>query len=154
MPRLVPAMTEKHFDIAKRDDLTHRDADRPDRDPDVVAADGAYGGHRENSRISTGRDDVRDRRAGGISDMDRAAGCHQRTVAAAHCMDRRSRRVVRIPRPVFPGAALRASGGSGPAELSLAAADRAVFVAAAGRAAGAAPYHRGIARARRHAAAP
>src|SRR5229473_1676609 len=136
MPRLVPAMTEKHFDIAKRDDLTHRDADRPDRDPDVVAADGAYGGHRENSRISTGRDDVRDRRAGGISDMDRG-----------------SRRVVRIPRPVFPGAALRASGGSGPAELSLAAVDRAVFVAAAGRAAGAAPHHRSTARARRHGAA-
>src|SRR5258708_37965618 len=111
MPRLVPAMTEKHFDIAKRDDLTHRDADRPDRDPDVVAADGAYGGHRENSRISTGRGDVRDRRACGISDTDRGAGCHQRTVAAAHCMDRRSAREVGIPPPVFPCAALVAPGG-------------------------------------------
>src|ERR1700730_755023 len=67
------------------DDLTHRHADRPDRDPDVVVADGTDGGYRENSRISTGRDDVRDRRAGGVSDMDRAAGCHQRIAAATAC---------------------------------------------------------------------
>src|SRR6202171_3225732 len=107
------------------DDLTHRHADRTDRDPDVVAADGAYGGHREDSCISTGRDDVRYRRAGGIPDLDRTAGCHQRFAAAAHGMDRRSRRVVRISCAVFPGAALRASGRSRAAELSLAEIGRA-----------------------------
>src|ERR1700682_4091994 len=88
--RFGPAMTEKYFDIrsriiAKSDDTTHRYPYRTDRDPDVVAAGGADGGHRENSGIPTGDDDIRDRRAGGIPDMDRAAGCDQRVVAAARC---------------------------------------------------------------------
>ena len=134
------------------DDLTYRHADRTDRDPDVVAAGGADGGDGQNPGVSTGGDDVRDRRAGGVPDLDRAAGCRPRIVATAPCMDRRGRWSVRLSRTLFSGAAFRASGRSRVVELSLAAADRAVFVAAAGRTAGAAPYHRRRAWTDRHGA--
>ena len=77
----------------------------------------------------------------------------RRAAAAAAGVDRRRRRPVRLSRAVFPGAALRAAGRSGAAELSLAAVDRAVLVAVAGRAAGAASHHRRAARACRHGAA-
>src|SRR3977135_1516986 len=136
----------------KVDDLTQRHADRPDRDPDVVAAGGADGGHRQNPGVSTGGDDVRDRGAGGIPDLDRAAGCRQRIVATAPGMDRRGRWSVRLSRTLLSGAALRAPGRSRVVELSLAAVDRAVFVAAAGRTAGAAPYPRRRAWTDRHGA--
>ena len=79
--------------------------------------------------------------------------CDPRVAAAAAGVDRRRRRSVRLSRAVFSGAALRAAGRSRPAELSLAAVDRAVLVAAAGRAAGAASYRRRAARACRHGAA-
>src|SRR5258707_4764730 len=123
------------------DDLTYRHADRTDCDPDVVAADDADGCDRQNPGVSTGGDDVRDRRAGGIPDLDRAAGCRQRIVATAPCMDRRGRWSVRLSRTLFSGAALRAPGRSRVVELSLAAVDRAAFVASPGRTAGPAPYH-------------
>ena len=76
-----------------------------------------------------------------------------RVAAAADGLDRRGRRPVRLSRAVFSGAALRAAGGSRPVELSLAALDRAVFVAVARRAAQAAPYRRRAVGARRHGAA-
>src|SRR6266480_731822 len=76
----------------------NRHADRTDRDPDVVAAGGADGGHGQNPGVSTGGDDVRDRRAGGIPDLDRAAGCRQQIVAAAPGMDRWGRWSVRLSR--------------------------------------------------------
>ena len=72
--------------------------------------------------------------------------------AAAAGLDRRRRRAVRLSRAVFPGVALRAAGRGRAVELSLAAADRAVFVAAARRTAGAASHHRRGARACRHGA--
>src|SRR6266852_1464300 len=149
---LAPSDVQLHIGNDEVDDPTHRHADRTDRDPDVVAAGGADGGDRQNPGISTGGDDVRDRRAGGIPDLDRAAGCHQRIVATAPCMDRRGWWPVRLSRPLFSGAALRAPGRSRVVELSLAAVDRAVFGAAAGRTAGAAPYHRRSARTDRHGA--
>src|SRR3979409_1482126 len=90
------------------DDPAHRYADRTDRDPDVVAARRADGGDGKNPGLPTGGDDVRDRRAGGVPDMDRTAGCGPRVVAAAGSMDRRGRWPVRISCAVFPGAALRA----------------------------------------------
>src|SRR5258706_11244457 len=120
------------------DDLTHRNPDRTDRDPDVVAAGGTDGGDRENSGVSTGGDDVRDRSGRCVRKLDLAARCLQRASAAAAGMDRRGRWPLRLSRAVFPGAALRTPGGSRPVELSLAAVDRAVFLAAARRAAGAA----------------
>ena len=73
----------------------------------------------------------------GIFDLARPARRVRRAEAAAAGLDRRRRRTVRLSRAVFPGAALCAAGRSGPVELSLAAVDRAVLVAAAGRAAGA-----------------
>src|SRR5260370_24177108 len=134
------------------DDLTYRHADRTDRDPDVVAADGADGCDRQNPGVSTGGDDVRDRRAGGVPDLDRAAGCRPRIVATAPCMGRRGRWSVRLSPALFSGAAFRAPGRSRVVEISLAAAGRAVFVAAARRTAGAAPYHRRRAWTDRHGA--
>src|ERR1700722_6053306 len=110
------------------DDLPPRGADRTDRDPDVVAAGGADGGDREDPRLSTGGDDVRDRCAGGVADMDRAAGGARRSVATARGMGCRGRLTVRVSRAVFSGAAFRAAGRSRAAELSLAAVDRAVFI--------------------------
>src|SRR5947209_116798 len=121
-------------------------------EPDVVAAGGADGGHGQNSRIPAGGDDVRDRRGGGIPDMDPAPGCDQRIAPTARCLGGGGRWPVRLSRAVFPGAAFCAAGRSRPVELSLAASDRAVFGAAAGRTAGAAPHHRRRARARRHRA--
>ena len=88
-----------------------------------------------------------------FADLDRAARRRRRAAAAAARMDRRRRRPVRLSRAVFPGAALRAAGRSRAVELSLAAADRAVLVAAAGRAAGAASHRRRAARTRRHGVA-
>src|SRR6266852_426426 len=69
--------------------------------------------------------------------MDPAPGCDQRIAAAACCLGRRGRWPVRLSRAVFPGATLRAAGRSRPVELSLAASDRAVFGAVAGRTPGA-----------------
>ena len=89
----------------------------------------------------------------GCAELDRAARGAPRLAAAAAGLDRRGRRPVRLSRAVFPGAALCAAGRSGTAELSLAAVDRAVLVAVAGRAAGAAPHHRRAARPCRHGAA-
>ena len=89
----------------------------------------------------------------GVRELDLAARGNQRVAAATHCVGRRRRRVVRLSRAVFPGAALRAAGRSRPAELSLAALDRAVLVVAAGRTAGAASHRRRAAGAGRHGAA-
>ena len=89
----------------------------------------------------------------GVRELPVPARRVRRVAAAAGRLGRRRRRPVRLSRAVFPGAALRAAGRSGPAELSLAAVDRAVLVAAAGRAAGAASHHRRAARACRHRAA-
>src|ERR1700736_4892276 len=113
-------------------DPTRRHPDRTDRDPDVVAVGGTHGGDGKNSGLSAGGDDVRDRRAGRAPDMDRAAWCSPRLAATAACVDRRGRRAVWLSRAVFSRAALRAAGGSGPVELSLATIDRAVFLVAAG----------------------
>ena len=114
---------------------------------------GADGGDRKNSRLSARCDDIRDRRAGRRADLDRAPRGAARLAAAAAGLDCRGRRPVRLSRAVFPRAALRAARRSGTAELSLAAIDRAVLVAVARRAAGAAPHHRRAARACRHCAA-
>ena len=78
---------------------------------------------------------------------------HPRSATAAAGVAGRGRRPLRLSRAVFSGAALGAAGRSRPAELSLAAVDRAVLVAVAGRAAGAASCHRGAAWPRRHGAA-
>ena len=64
----------------------YRHPDRTDRDPDVVAAGGADGGDGEDSRLSARGDDVRDRRAGRVRELVRAAGgafarCKQPLVA-------------------------------------------------------------------------
>src|ERR1700686_4387639 len=128
--------------IARSNDPTHRDPDRTDGDPDVVAAGRLDGGDRKNSGLSARGDDIRDRRAHRVHDLDRAAGGGPRLAAAATGVDRRRRRAVRLSRAVFPGAAFRTSPRSGPAELSLAAVDRAVLLAAARRAAFAASRHR------------
>src|SRR6266403_221003 len=118
-----------------RDDVhdpTRRHPDRTDRDPDVVAAGRAHGGDWKNSGLSAGGDDVRDRGDGRIADMDWAAARGPRFAATAAGVDRRGRRAVWLSRVVFPCVALRAAGGSGPVELSLAAVDSAVFLVAAG----------------------
>ena len=91
---------------------------------------------RADAALSTDGHDLRDRRAGGAAELVLAARCDPRAQAVAARLGGRRRRAVRLSRAVFPRAALRAAGRSGPAELSLAAADRAVLVAAAGRAAG------------------
>src|SRR5258707_13862362 len=105
-----PGHDGKYFGFVEQDDPPHRNPDRTDRDPDVVAAGGTDGGDRKDSRVSIGGDDVRDRRADGISDMDRAARRDPRVAAAAPRLDRRGRRSVRVPRAIFPRPALRASG--------------------------------------------
>src|SRR5450631_4226340 len=71
--RFCPAMTQETSIIAQPDDPTHSHPDRTDRDPDVVVACGADGGDRENSRLPARGDDVRDRRAGRVPDLDRTA---------------------------------------------------------------------------------
>src|SRR5947209_3644141 len=53
------------------DDASCRNPDRAERDSDVVATVGDDGCDRHHSRISNRGDYVRDRRAGGITDMDR-----------------------------------------------------------------------------------
>ena len=132
------------------DDPAHRHVDRADRDPDVVAARGAHGRNRDHAGLSTGGDDVCDRRGGRFPDLDRPAGRGARLAAVAARLDGRDRRIVRLSRAVFPGLALCAAGRSRAAELSLAAADRFVLIAVAGRTAGAAPYHRGATGIGRH----
>src|SRR3984957_7522389 len=109
-----PAMTAQLVTrtIARFDDLPHRYLDRTDRDPDVVAAGGADGGDGENPRLSTGGDNLCDRRAGGGADLDRTARGRQGLAATACRVGRRRRRTVRISRAVFPGLALRAAGRS------------------------------------------
>jgi len=97
----------------------------------------------KNPGVSTGGDDVRDRRAGGIPDLDRAAGCRQRIVATAP-LHGSSGSVACFGYHALYFLALRFAP---PAEAGLLnylwpLFDRAVFVAAAGRTAGAAPYHR------------
>ncbi len=133
-------------------DLPHRHPDRTDRDPDVVAAVGHDGCDRQNSSISVGRDDVRDRRRRRLRKLHLPPAGFCRAETAAAGVDRRRRRAVRLSRAVFSGAALCAAGRGRAFELSLAAVDRAVLVAAAGRAAGAASHHRRVARAGRHGA--
>src|SRR6185437_4315300 len=122
-------------------------------DPVVVAARGADGGDRKDSGVPARRDNVRDRRAGGIFDLVRPAKRGRRVEATGAGVDGRRRRPVRLSRAVFFGAALRAAGRSRAVELSLAAVDRAVLLAAAGRTAGAASYRRRAARAVRNRAA-
>src|SRR5258708_12568505 len=68
-----PGHDGKYFGFVEQDDPPHRNPDRTDRDPDVVAAGGTDGGDRKDSRVSIGGDDLRDRPPDGISDMDRAA---------------------------------------------------------------------------------
>src|SRR5581483_9555609 len=55
----------------------HRNPDRTDRNPDVVAACRADGCNGENSGVPIGRDDVCDRRIGGFSGRHRPrfGGC-------------------------------------------------------------------------------
>ncbi len=124
-------------------DPAYRHADRADRDPDVVAARGAHGRDRDNAGLSTGGHDVCNRRGGRFPDLDRPPGRGSRLAPIAARLDGRDRRVVRLSRAVLPGLALCTAGRSRAAELSLAAADRFVFIAVAGRTAGAAPHHRG-----------
>src|SRR5580704_2890626 len=131
-----PGMTEAN-------ESSRRYADRTDRDPDGVAAGGTDGGDWEDPGVSAGGDDVSDRLARRIPDLDRTAERFSRAVAAAAGVAGRRRRAVRLSRAVFPGAALCASGRSRPVELSLAVADCIVLGAAARRTAGAAPCHRG-----------
>ena len=76
-----------------------------------------------------------------------AASC---APAAGGGVDARRRRPVRLSRALFHGAATRAAGGSRPAQLFLAAADRAVLGAAAGRAAENPPCRRRADRPCRH----
>src|SRR5882724_1778434 len=137
----------------KVDDSPHRDADRIDRDPDVVAIGRDDGCDRHRPGLSARGNDLCDRCAGGVADLDRAPWRDPRIVATAAGLDRWRRRAVRLSCAVFPGAALCAARRSWPVELSLAASDRAVLLAAAGRAAGAASYHRCRARPCRHRAA-
>src|SRR5258708_9062371 len=85
-----PGHDGKYFGFVEQDAPPHRHPDRTDRDPDVVAAGGTDGGDGKNSRVSIGGDDVCDRRADGISDMDRAA--------------RRDPRVAAAPPPLHPPA--------------------------------------------------
>src|ERR1700733_5701347 len=89
-----PAMTEV-FDfrtIAKLHDPPHRDPDRSDRDPDVVAVVGNDGGSGADSGFSARGDDVRDRGSGGVRKLHLAAGRVRRPEAAAARLDRRRRR--------------------------------------------------------------
>src|SRR5258708_11371803 len=105
-----PGHDGKYFGFVEQDDPPHRHPDRTDRDPDVVAAGGTDGGDGKNSRVSIGGNDVRDRRADGISDLDRAARRGPCVAATAPRLDRRSRGSVRISRAIFPRAPLPASG--------------------------------------------
>src|SRR5258708_28746525 len=101
-----PGHDGKYFGFVEQDDPPHRHPDRTDRDPDVVAAGGTDGGDGKNSRVSIGGDDVCDRRADGISDMDRAARRDRRVAAAAPRLDRRGPGSVRVSPPIFPGPSL------------------------------------------------
>ena len=134
-------------------ELHARNADRPDCDPDVVAARGADGCDRTHAAVSAGGDHLRDRRLRRSADLDRAQAKVARAAAAAGRLARRRRRAVRLSRAVFSVVAARAAGGGGPRQLSLAAADRAVLRVPSRRTARAASHHRRAARARRHGAA-
>src|ERR1700693_5169743 len=84
-PVIGPASGRTRWLAPRNDDLDdrpHRDADRADRDPDVVAACGHDGRDRHHSGIPTCGDDVCDRRLGGIADLDRAGGGTPRSAAA------------------------------------------------------------------------
>ena len=70
-------------------DFQLRDADRIDRDPDVVAACRDDGGDRHDPGFPTGGDDLCDRRVGGIAGLDRTARRDRRIGATAARMDRR-----------------------------------------------------------------
>src|SRR5260370_42457533 len=101
-----PGHDGKYFGFVEQDDPPPRNPDRTDRDPDVVAAGGTDGGDRKDSRVSIGGDDVCDRRADGISDMDRAARRDRRVAAAASRLDRRGPLSVRGTLPVVSRTAL------------------------------------------------
>src|SRR6185437_11266253 len=94
-----PAMTESIW----LNDPAYRDVDRADGDPDVVAARGAHGRDRHNAGLSTGGHDVCNRRGGGFPDLDRPPRRGPRLAPIAARLDGRDRRVVRLPRAVFPG---------------------------------------------------
>src|SRR5258708_14850415 len=119
-------------------DETLRHAYWHDGDPDVVAACVADGRERHRAAVSARRHDLCDRRLRRRAELDREAWWLARAAPAACRLARRSRRAVRLSRAVFHLAALRAPGRSGPGQLPLAAADRAVLGAAARRTARAA----------------
>src|SRR5271169_2249995 len=120
---------------AERYDTPHRNHDRTDRHPDVVAIGRADGGDGQDSSFSTGGDDIRDWCAGRVSHLDRTAGGDRRIAARAAGMDRRGRWAVRLSCALFSRAAIRAPRRSRSFELSLAVVDRTVFVVPAWRAA-------------------
>src|ERR1700720_796953 len=126
MAGINPAMTRELRPHASHD-LPNRNPDRTGRDPDVVAACRAHRGHGKDSRLPTGGDDVCDRRAGGLPDINRPRPGHRRLAPAAARMDRRRRWSLRLSRALFSRAAVCASGRSRAFELSLAAIDRSVF---------------------------
>ena len=115
------------------DDLPHRDPDRPFRDFDVVAARRVDGGDRKDSGLSARRAHLRHRRAGRAAHFHRTAAGAVGVTPAAAGMGRRRRRIVRLSRAVFSGAAVRATRGSRTSELSLAIADRIVLIVPARR---------------------
>ena len=61
--RAVDCRVRSRLGNDELDDPPHRDADRTDRDPDVVAAGGDDGGDRKDSGLPARRDDLCDRRA-------------------------------------------------------------------------------------------
>src|ERR1700712_3370001 len=151
MPGLVPAIhvftSSSEEDVDGRDkpghdetfvtanihDLPHRYADGIDCDPDVVAAVGHDGRDREDSRVPTRGDDIRDRRCRRLRELHLPPAGLRRAETAAAGLARRRRWIVRLSRAVFSGAALRAAGRGWFAQLPVAVVDRAVLVAAAGR---------------------
>ena len=104
------------------------------RDPALVAACPAHDAVGGGAAVPARRDDLRHRRARRRRQLDRAPGGHPGPAPALAGLAARHRRAVRLPRPLLRGAAPRAAGGGRADQLPLAAADRAVLGAAAGRA--------------------
>ena len=126
------------------------DADRLHRDPDVVAARAAHRGLGRDAAVPARRRHLRHRRHARRCQFHRAARRRESAASAVAGVGARGRRAVRLSRALLHGAAAGAAGGSRADQLSLAAADRFILGAAAGRAVEAASPRRRGARSRWH----
>src|SRR6185295_5280551 len=128
-------------------------ARRPFGRLDVVVLVVAHGCNGKNARVSTGGDDVRDRRLAWRCELAVPSSSGTRVAAILAGVAARCRRTIRLSRALLSRASSGTTRRSATLQLSLADSDRAVLRVFAGGTPEAASPGRRVARARRHAGA-